>query len=89
MIIFNKGGHRITIHNFALNGADREIVQNCTYLGILLSSSDSFNPSLKALNDNALTSFFKLQQLSPRNNVLITMNLFYMLITPIVTKKAV
>ena len=31
VIMFNKGGHRITRHNFTLNGTNIEIVQNYTY----------------------------------------------------------
>ena len=85
VIIFNKDGHRITRHNFTLNGTNIEIVQNYTYLGILFSSSGSFNPAIKALYDKALKSFFKLKQVNPRNNVLMALKLFDMLVTPILT----
>ena len=40
VIIFNKGGPRITRHNFTLNDTNIEIVQNSTYLGILFSSRE-------------------------------------------------
>ena len=83
VIIFNKGGHRITRHNFTLNDACLEIVQHYTYLGILFSSIGSFNQACKALYDKALKSFFKLKQLNPRNNVVMAMKLFDMLVTPI------
>ena len=85
VIILNKGGHRITRHNFTLNDACLEIVQHNTYLGILFSSSGSFNQACKALYDKAIKSFFKLKQLNPRNNVVMTMKLFDMLVTPILT----
>ena len=85
VIIFNKGGYKISRFHFTLGDSEIDVVQDYTYLGILFSSSGSFTKACKALCDKAFKAFFKLRQLDSRNNVLMTLKLFDTLVTPILT----
>ena len=43
VVIFNKGGHKISKYRFVLNNSTIEIVQKYCYLGIIFSSTGSFS----------------------------------------------
>ena len=85
IIIFNKGGHRISKYEFHLNGTIVEIVQMYTYLGIPFTSCGSFQKACMMLSDKAKKAFFKLRQLNSRDNVLLTLKLFQALVVPILS----
>ena len=85
IIIFNKGGHKISRFNFLLCDTEIDVVQDYTYLGIVFSSGGSFTKACKALRDKAFKAFFKLRQLDSRNNVPMTLKLFDTLVSPILT----
>ena len=80
VIIFNKGGYKISRFNFTLGDSEIDVVQDYTYLGILFSSSGSFAKACKALCDKASKAFFKLRQLDSRNGVVRALKLFYTLV---------
>ena len=44
IIIFNKGGHKISRFTFKINDSNIDVVQKYCYLGIIFSSTGSFNP---------------------------------------------
>ena len=85
VVIFNKGGHRISRFTFSLHDETIEIAQSYTYLGIVFASSGSFKQACNALTDKAKKAFFKLRMLNPHKNAILTIKLFQMLIMPIVT----
>ena len=85
VLIFNKGGHKISQYKFKLNDSDIEIVQSYCYLGIIFSASGSFNNACEALTNKALKAFYKFKQIHPNNNVPLALKLFDTLITPIAT----
>ena len=85
VVIFNKGGHRISRFTFSLHGETIEITKSYTYLGIVFASSGSFQQACNDLTDKAKKAFFKLRMLNPQKNAILTIKLFQMLIMPIVT----
>ena len=85
VIIFNKGGHKFPSLKFILNGVPVEIVQSYCYLGIIFTSCGSFTKACEALTDKALKAFYKFKQIHPYNNVLLSLKLFDILVTPIAT----
>lgn len=85
VIIFNKGGSRITKFRFRFMDNDIEIVNNYCYLGIIFSASGSFTKACDALYDKAMKAFYKFKQLSPQNNVQLALRLFDALVVPILT----
>ena len=85
VIIFNKGGYKISRHSFMIMNSNIEIVQKYCYLGIIFSSTGNFKNACDALYDKALKAFYKFKQLHPQNNVKIALQLFDTLIFPIVS----
>ena len=83
VIIFNKGGHKISRHKFILHDSSIEIVKEYCYLGIVFSSSGNFKNACNVLHDKALKAFYMLRQIQPHNNIKIAFNLFDTLILPI------
>ena len=77
IIIFNRGGHKISRFNFLLCDTETDVVQDYTYLGIV------FRPVV--LSPRRVKAFFKLRQLDSRNNVPMTLKLFDTLVSPIST----
>ena len=69
VLIFNRGGKKISNYIFQLMGHNIEIVNNYCYLGIIFTKSGSFDKANDALYDKALKAFFKFKQLYPQNNV--------------------
>ena len=59
VVIFNKGGHPFSSYKFTLNGLKVDIVQSYCYLGIIFSSSGTFNRACEALSNKAFKAFFK------------------------------
>ena len=80
VVIFNAGGHKISRIKFKIGNDLVDITQTYCYLGILFSSSGSFKPACTMLYDKAMKAFFKLKQLDPRNDALLTMKLFDVLV---------
>ena len=89
VVIFNRGGHKITKFIFLLNDIKIDIVQNYCYLGINFSASGNFNNACDALFDKALRAFYKFKGLQPQNNVRQALKLFDCLILPIVSYASV
>ena len=58
VIIFNKGGHKISKFKFHLHNNKIEIIQWYCYLGIIFSSCGTFTRAIKALHDKACKAFF-------------------------------
>ena len=85
VIIFNAGGHKISKFEFKIGSNAIEITQRYCYLGIEFSSSGSFKHACDILQEKAMKAFFKLKQINPRNNALLTIKLFDALVTPIAT----
>ncbi len=61
IIIFNKGGHRISKFSFKTEDKYIDIVNDYCYLGIIFTPSGSFRPAIEALNDKALKAFHKIR----------------------------
>ena len=89
VIIFNKGGYKISRRSFMIMNSNIEIVQKYCYLGIIFSSTGNFKNACDALYDKALKAFYKFKQLHPQNNVKIALQLFDTLILPIVSYASV
>ena len=89
VVIFNKGGHRISRYTFRLNDSTIEIVQQYCYLGIIFSATGNFNNACNALYDKALRAFYKFKRLQPQNNIRQALKLFDCLIIPILTYSSV
>ena len=85
VVIFNRGGYKISKFAFLLNDNCIEIVQSYCYLGIMFSSTGSFSKACDALYDKALKAFYKLKRIQPQNNVRQALKLFDTLILPIVS----
>ena len=85
VIIFNKGGHIIKRFNFWLGTEPVSITQQYCYLGIIFTPSGSFNSAITNLTDKAMKAFFRLKQLNPRDNAILTIKLFESLVVPILT----
>ena len=84
IVIFNKGGHNISRFKFTLGGNEVAVVNHYCYLSIIFSSCGSFSKAINALHDKAKKAFFRLRQIDPRNDVLLTIKLFDMTVTPII-----
>ena len=76
IIIFNKGGHRISKNKFYYGHDEVEMVQSYCYLGIIFSASGNFNLALQNLRDKALKAFHHFRQFDFRNNILLALKLF-------------
>ena len=85
VVIFNKGGLRYSKFKFQIMGKEVEIVKQYCYLGILFTSCGSFKNASDALYDKALKAFYKFKQLHPQNNVILALQLFDTLVSPILT----
>ena len=85
VIIFNKGGHKISKFKFFLQDNPIEIVQWYCYLGVIFSSCGTFTRAIKALHDKACKAFFSLKKVDTRNNAELSLKLFDVLVTPILT----
>ena len=85
VIIFNKGGHKISRFKFCLHGDPIEIVQSYCYLGIVFSSCGSFSGAVKTLTDKARKAFFALRKFDTSNDPLLTIKLFDALVLPVTT----
>ena len=83
IIIFNKGGKKIQRFHFTLASETLEIAQSYCYLGITFTSSGNFNAACSNITDRAMKAFFKLKQINPRENALLTIKLFDSLVMPI------
>ena len=83
VIIFNKGGHKISKFKFLVNSEELEIVQNYCYLGLIFSSC--FTEACKNLVSKASKAFFKLTQLNVKEKVPVALKLFDSLVTPILS----
>ena len=53
IIVFNRGGHKISRFRFLLCDTKIDVVQDYTYLGIVFSSCGSSTKACKALRDKA------------------------------------
>ena len=80
IVIYNKGGHNISRFKFTLRGNEVAVVNHYCYLGIIFSSCGSFSKAINALHDKAKKAFFRLRQIDPRNDVLLTIKLFDMIV---------
>ena len=85
VIIFNKGGHKMSKFKFLVNSEELEIVQNYCYLGLIFSSCSSFTEACKNLVSKASKAFFKLTQLNVKEKVPVALKLFDSLVTPILS----
>ena len=85
IVIFNKGGLKISKNKFFINGNELEIVQSYCYLGIILSSCGSFTRAIAALYDKARKALFALQKLDTQEDALLTIKLFDTLVLPVLT----
>jgi len=83
IIIFNKGGHHISRFKFYLGENQLDTVQSYCYLGIIFSSSGSFNLALKNLPDKAHKSLHCLKQIDIRSNIKLAFKLFDCLVRPV------
>ena len=62
-----------------------EIVKQYCYLGIIFSSSGSFNNACSVLYDKALKAFYLLKQIEPQHSVTLSLKLFDTLVLPILS----
>ena len=85
VMIFNKGGHKISRYQFKIYETVIDIVQQYCYLGIIFSSCGSFKRACNLLYDKALKAFYMLKQIQPHNNVKIAFSLFDALVLPILS----
>ena len=85
VVIFNKGGMKITRYKFYLDQNDIEIVQSYCYLGIVFSSCGTFSRAVKALYDKASKALFAMKKIDTCDNALLTLKLFDTLVLPIMT----
>ncbi|KAL5005625.1 hypothetical protein ScPMuIL_016783 [Solemya velum] len=83
IIIFNRGGRRITRHSFSYRGIAIETVQSYCYLGIIFSSAGNFKQACDRLVEQASKALFKLKSINVRDNISVAYRLFYSLILPI------
>ena len=83
VVVFNKGGKKLKHLYFYLGTEEIENVQNYCYLGIIFHASGSFSNACINIADKAMKAFFKLKQINPRENALLTLKLFDSLVTPI------
>ena len=72
-------------HIFKLHATSIEIVKQYCYLGIVFSSSGSFNHACNILYEKSLKAFYMLKQIQPHYNVKIALKLFDTLVLPIVS----
>ena len=77
IVAFNKGGKKMKHLDFYL-GTEKKC-----YLGIISNASGSFSNACINIADKAMKAFFKLKQINPRENALLTLKLFDSLVTPI------
>ena len=85
VIIFNKGGHKISKFKFLVNSEELEMVQNYCYLGLIFSSCGSFTEACKNRVSKASKAFFKLTQLNVKEKVPVALKLFDSLVTLILS----
>ena len=85
VVIFNKGGMKITRYKFYLDQNDIEIVQSYCYLGKVFSSCGTFSRAVKAVYDKASKALFAMKKIDTCDNALLTLKLFDTLILPIMT----
>jgi hypothetical protein len=85
ILIFNKGGLKISKFKFYCNRDPVQIVQHYCYLGIIFSSCGSFTRAIKALQDKARKAFFALKEINTSDSALVTLKLFDSLVMPIIT----
>ena len=70
---------------FSIYDTRLEIVKQYCYLGIIFSSSDSFNNACSVLYDKALKAFYLLKQIEPQHSVTLSLKLFDTLVLPILS----
>ena len=58
VIIFNKGGMKISKFRFCVNNQEIDVVKSYCYLGIVFSSCGSFTRAIAALQDKARKASF-------------------------------
>ena len=85
IVLFNKGGMKITRYKFYLYGEEIEIVQSYCYLGIVFASCGTFTQAIKTLCHKACKALFALKNIDTSNNAMLTFKLFDSLVSPIIT----
>ena len=85
VIIFNKGGMKISKFRFCVNNQVIDVVQSYCYLGIVFSSCGSFTRAIAALQDKARKAFFALKQIDTSQHAQLTISLFDRLVLPVMT----
>ena len=83
IIIFNKTGKLLHKYKFYYNNIPVELTDAYCYLGILFTPSGTFTHAITRLTEQALKALFKLKQLDLANNIPVALNLFDILIMPI------
>jgi hypothetical protein len=85
VIIFNKGGHKITKYTFLYNGMPLEVVQNYTYLGINFNASGTFKQALYCLNEKSKKCYYSLLKKLPNCPINLALKMFRIVVQPILS----
>jgi hypothetical protein len=85
IIIFNKGGHKITKPKFVFDKEEMEKVQNYQYLGIVFNACGSFNVANLMLKDKGLKICFGLIARIKDCKADVGLKMFRSLINPIIS----
>jgi hypothetical protein len=83
VIIFNKGGHKLTKFKFTYCNRPIEIVQDHMYLGIMFNASGSFKRAMYCLNDKAKKSYFSLLKKLPECSINLALKMFRIVVQPV------
>jgi hypothetical protein len=85
IIIFNKGGHKISKFKFHYNEHEIEIVQNYVYLGITLNACGSFKQAIYNLADKAKKAYYSLIKKLPDCSVKLALKMFRIIVQPVLS----
>ena len=85
MIIFNKGGMKISGFRFHVTNQEIDVVQSYCSLGIVFSSCGSFTKAISALQNKARKALFVLKQIDTSQHDQLTISLFDRLVLAVMT----
>jgi exonuclease III len=85
VIIFNRGGHKISKYKFMYNQQIVEVVQNHIYLGVMFNASGSFKQAIHNLNDKAKKSYYSLIKKLPDCSVKLALKMFKIIVEPVLS----
>jgi exonuclease III len=85
IIIFNKGGHKLSKYKFNYGSGPVEVVQNHIYLGIVFNASGSFRQAMFNLNDKAKKSYHGLLRKLPDCSVKLAIKMFHIIVQPVLS----